>query len=744
MLVAGFGDATGGWRGSSITHFELGICSWEDEDVKQVSKSNLLPAALAEGDDGVENLRLRFQPVADGFDELASGKPLDVELSTGRRVQVPIDFTFCGDFQIHKAILGMSKYTSAIFCGCEADTTGLFKFKPTPAVFWAEVEAWYNEIGCAVKTDEQVCMLNHDSYEDYCGRPFKKFKCSQSGCGYEASTIEQWRGDKAAHFNLESAERKAADREHGRMHKRHRKFQRKLLKKTPVLRMSVDILHILFINYFTIFLEATVLGYVVEMDEIGRKPIEAFLASHGIPMKIVKAKDMGEMKDSLIGRDAKVIMEKAAVIFPELLCFVHAPKKQVEEATAEAEAEVEQVAGGGLDDDEFTWGGDEDAEDAEDTSLEALVAGKVPGASVQRVAATESKGALLDKCAALAKANVRTYCSEAELRAKRAEIAASAVIAISMGSKLIAFAAYRTHEPEGALLVKYLFELHRDLADDRAAGLGSLLEAEVAAQAAEAGESMMLTVAVANAKGRWFYSNREYWIDWSSPQNHATSVPYLIMRKYPNEDESKAERDARFWDHFYALVRAFRKFESNERDYREQRAVEVFNAATQVGRDVKVLRPTLQSACPHIMCSIVPRQIVELGDPLQRGCDQSESVGANMKSTIHRRVTRKQITGKATKHTRRDASGAITKEWTQKALKVSRVMQAFRAECVRERILRDPDSAKYLQRKHVKLLKKGRVSKAAASEEKPDTHDIPAAYAKRVRELREEGGQPGA
>ena len=44
---------------------------------------------------------------------------------------------------------------------------------------------------------------------------------------------------------------------------------------------------------------------------------------------------------------------------------------------------------------------------------------------------------------------------------------------------------------------------------------------------------------------------------------------------------------------------------------------------------------------------------------------------------------------------------------TQKALRVSRVMQAFRAECVRERIIRDPASAHLLQRKHHRLLKAG-------------------------------------
>jgi len=162
-----------------------------------------------------------------------------------------------------------------------------------------------------------------------------------------------------------------------------------------------------------------------------------------------------------------------------------------------------------------------------------------------------------------------------------------------------------------------------------------MLEEEVAAAATAADESIMLTVAERNSGARIFYGNREYWIDTSSPGNFAEKAPYIIMRKYPNQDESKGERDARFWDHFYASQRSFRVFESDEQPYRELRAVEVFNTGSQVGRDMKVLKPSMQSACPHVLTNVATRQIVEMGDPLRRGCDQSESIGANMKSTKH-------------------------------------------------------------------------------------------------------------
>ena len=113
-----------------------------------------------------------------------------------------------------------------------------------------------------------------------------------------------------------------------------------------------------------------------------------------------------------------------------------------------------------------------------------------------------------------------------------------------------------------------------------------------------------------------------------------------------------------------------------------------------------------------------------------------------MKSTIHRRVLRRKATTKATTHTRRSASGAIEKTWTQKALKCSRVIQAFRSEAVTERILRDPGSAHLLQRKHHRLLKGGRASKAPVKEEAGEKGSIADAYKRRARELREEGGEP--
>ena len=187
---------------------------------------------------------------------------------------------------------------------------------------------------------------------------------------------------------------------------------------------------------------------------------------------------------------------------------------------------------------------------AAEETLEEKVAAKWPRARVQRVAASATKpSALLEKLVNLACTNVRQYCSAAELRAKRSEISASTVVAILLDDRLLGYAAYRTHEREGDVsdLVTYLFELHRDMKDALAKGAGSLLEAEVEAAAAAAGQRMMLTVAEKNP-ARAFYGEKRWLLDRSSPQNHTSCASYLIMRKNPLDSETIGERDARFWE----------------------------------------------------------------------------------------------------------------------------------------------------------------------------------------------------
>jgi len=67
----------------------------------------------------------------------------------------------------------------------------------------------------------------------------------------------------------------------------------------------------------------------------------------------------------------------------------------------------------------------------------------------------------------LTETNMRWCSSAAEIASKRREIKDSIVVAIVAGSTLLAFTSYRAGEKEGTALVHYLFELQRDVKDDR-------------------------------------------------------------------------------------------------------------------------------------------------------------------------------------------------------------------------------------------------------------------------------------
>lgn len=172
------------------------------------------------------------------------------------------------------------------------------------------------------------------------------------------------------------------------------------------------------------------------------------------------------------------------------------------------------------------------------------------------------------------------------------------------------------------------------------------------------------------------------------------------------ENSSRMMRDARAWDHFRQLCFAMRAFEKDDIEYRRQRAVEAFNAAALTMGEYKRLHPDALSACPHVALCVVPRQMVAHGDPGRRGTDHSEAYGASIKDSIHRRCLRRRKGVQATLHHRRNADGSIT-TWRQKALSFSRVMQTFRDQSVRERLMRDEQSVPYLLRKHYKLASTG-------------------------------------
>ena len=104
----------------------------------------------------------------------------------------------------------------------------------------------------------------------------------------------------------------------------------------------------------------------------------------------------------------------------------------------------------------------------------------------------------------------------------------------------------------------------------------------------------------------------------------------------PTDEEVEAEKSllpemmqhAEDWDGFRTLaIVAMRPFDPARGDssaYRDERAVEYFEAAVAVARAMKRHNPESTSAIPSVMVEVVPRMIKLYGCQLKLGSDVSE------------------------------------------------------------------------------------------------------------------------
>ena len=184
-------------------------------------------------------------------------------------------------------------------------------------------------------------------------------------------------------------------------------------------------------------------------------------------------------------------------------------------------------------------------------------------------------------------------------------------------------------------------------------------------------------------------------------------------------------QNAARWDRFLALVPAIHKpwpqGEADSTTYREGRAVEAFNLAATVANDLKELKPTLQTWVPHIAVFIVPRQMVELGDPSRRSCDACESFGAMFKKLIKHSTVRRRVMGdKVTTHNPKATAQASERRWKQTFNK-GYIEQAFTRACVRESLQYGEENAPFRQRADVR-----RTSTGKATLGRKGAHESPA------------------
>ena len=197
---------------------------------------------------------------------------------------------------------------------------------------------------------------------------------------------------------------------------------------------------------------------------------------------------------------------------------------------------------------------------------------------------------------------------------------------------------------------------------------------------------------------------------------------------------------AQDWDDFRKLaldaMRPFDPARGDSDEYRAERALEYFNAATAVVRAMQRHDPESTSAIGNVMVEVVPRMIMAYGCQLKLGSDVSEAYGADLKFTIHNRVVRRSLTSVPKEHKRAKtmANGEVeTLKWKQTFTR-GRVEQAFRHVCLRRRLLTLPQYAHLRMRGHAVVANTGRaaaskhVAKATSPSSRRDMKAAMEAY----------------
>ena len=178
------------------------------------------------------------------------------------------------------------------------------------------------------------------------------------------------------------------------------------------------------------------------------------------------------------------------------------------------------------------------------------------------------------------------------------------------------------------------------------------------------------------------------------------------------EAEDELSLHASYWDNFLALVESTQREwadgdEAGDTDeYRKTRAVEAFNLGNTIASDLYALHPELAGWVFHVLCFIVPRQILALGNPARRSCDACESFGAVVKKCIRHLSCRRLVT-RGDGDIRQTQKGSHRVRFTR-----GYIEQVFRRVSVRAELIHGKDNIPYLQRGDYRLLGKGKKGRS--------------------------------
>jgi hypothetical protein len=258
---------------------------------------------------------------------------------------VPSRCLTAADMQGAKSLYGMLSMSHSVWCKCKKGTSESQHKYPTKDVStYAEVLKYCKDIGCEMKTGEELCRWAHYSPGVWKGGKFTKFTCDC--CGY-SPTEKEWRADMKAFHEMNDADQnvlRAAQRDADDELKSHNQHFFQELFIPPMVRhgmerCGVDQLHLVFLNMFKHLFKYTVHE---GLQPSRKKLIANYLKAAGFYSYDASSVDEDPVSH-WIGREVKRFLEEAEKHVPFLVQVASAPADTCEEMSELTNERGEQV-----------------------------------------------------------------------------------------------------------------------------------------------------------------------------------------------------------------------------------------------------------------------------------------------------------------------------------------------------------------------------------------------------------------
>ena len=329
-------DGTGGALGRGICHGEIGCADFiavGDSDAKQ-SRATLQPLFLYQGNDHAEPLRANLDLAITSYNKLVRQGCFNRSVG-GVTESIPARAMTAADMQGAKTTYGMRECSHSVWCKCQRGGVNAgHKAYPTgePVTRYEEILEICNEMGCDVKTFDDMCSWAHFSPGVAKGGAFTSFTCSC--CDYSPSEVE-WRADLAVWHAMSDEDQAAAQAAHmdkGDAMNSFRQHYHQVLYMPPMPhhgmeRCGVDNLHLIYLNVFKHLFKYTI--------HEGLPPSKKALISDYCKKAGFYSYDAASVDEDptshWIGREVKRFLSTAHIHIPFLLQIAAAPADCVPE-----------------------------------------------------------------------------------------------------------------------------------------------------------------------------------------------------------------------------------------------------------------------------------------------------------------------------------------------------------------------------------------------------------------------------